>query len=66
MNYQPTPTAAASVRLAALKRRPARITITISAALFDQLVSLSDQQGRSLSNLAAFLLERAAADHPTK
>lgn len=66
MDYQPITTAPLSVRLAALKRKPVRITITVSAALFETLQTRSDEEGRSLSNLAAFLLERAASDHPTK
>jgi hypothetical protein len=67
MDYQPpTTTAPLSVCLTALKRKPVRITITVSAALFERLQTRSDEEGRSLSNLAAFLLERVAADHPTK
>ena len=42
------------------RRRPQRITITISWSLYQQLLSRSDGEGRSLSNLAAHLLETAA------
>ena len=42
-------------------RRPQRITITISWALHQWLLDRSDQEGRSLSNLAAHLLESARA-----
>lgn len=42
-------------------RHPQRITITISWATREQLLERSDEQGRSLSNLAAFLLERSLA-----
>lgn len=45
-------------RAAAARRHPQRITITISWATHEQLLARSDDQGRSLSNLAAFLLER--------
>lgn len=38
-------------------KKPQRITITLPYATYDQLVQRSDQEGRSLSNLAAFLLE---------
>jgi len=36
---------------------PVRITITVSHALYDYLGQRSQEEGRSLSNLAAFLLE---------
>lgn len=38
-------------------RAPRRISITIPHAVYDHLLSVSDQQGRSLSNYAAHLLE---------
>ena len=38
-------------------KKPQRITITLPYATYEQLVQRSDQEGRSLSNLAAFLLE---------
>ena len=38
-------------------RSPRRITITIANAAYERLLERSDQEGRSLSNLAAFLLE---------
>ena len=41
-------------------RRPLRITITVSWSVYQALVTSSDQQGRSLSNLAAYWLERQA------
>jgi hypothetical protein len=41
-------------------RKPQRITITVSWSVFEALQSASDQQGRSLSNLAAYWLERQA------
>ncbi len=42
-----------------LQRKPHRITITISDHVYQLLLGGSDVQGRSLSNLAAFLLENA-------
>jgi hypothetical protein len=39
-------------------RKPKRITITIPQSVFERLEQLSYEDGRSLSNLAAFLLER--------
>jgi hypothetical protein len=42
-----------------LQRIPHRITITISDHVYQRLLVSSDVQGRSLSNLAAFLLENA-------
>ncbi len=38
-------------------RKPRRLTITVSHHVFEALVEISDQQGRSISNYAAFLLE---------
>ena len=43
-------------------RHPMRITITVSHALYDYLGQRSHQEGRSLSNLAAFLLENRAEE----
>ena len=40
-------------------RRPKRITITVSYAVAEHLCNISDEQGRSTSNLAAHLLEVA-------
>lgn len=38
-------------------RSPRRISITVSHATYERLVKRSDSEGRSLSNLAAYLLE---------
>ena len=38
-------------------RKPRRLTITVSQHVMEQLLHYSDQQGRSLSNYAAYLLE---------
>jgi hypothetical protein len=40
-----------------LFRRPVRVSITVPHHIHAALLSRSDQEGRSLSNLAAFLLE---------
>jgi hypothetical protein len=39
--------------------KPRRITVTIPSKLHQELVDRSDREGRSLSNLVAFLLETA-------
>ena len=41
---------------------PRRITVTIPSKLHHALVDRSDREGRSLSNLVAFLLETALAE----
>jgi hypothetical protein len=46
-------------RVAVAKRRPQRITITVPFALHQRLIDQADNQGRSTSNLAAVLLEKA-------
>ena len=40
-----------------LRRVPRRLSITVSLHLFLRLQELADQQGRSTSNLCAYLLE---------
>ena len=41
-------------------RKPQRITITVSWSVYQSLIATSDHQGRSLSNTAAYWLERQA------
>lgn len=48
--------------LSLASRRPQRLTITVSYHVADHLVQQSFDQGRSISNLAAYLLERAITD----
>ncbi|KEF43404.1 MAG: hypothetical protein ER33_01280 [Cyanobium sp. CACIAM 14] len=48
-----------SARSAEVFRSPQRVTITIPYATYQQLLERSDRQGRSMSNLAAYLLESA-------
>lgn len=45
-----------------LFRKPQRITITLPYAVYQALVDWSDFEGRSLSNLAATLLEKSIAN----
>lgn len=40
-------------------RKPVRITITVPHSTHQALAERSDQEGRSLSNLAAFMLENS-------
>jgi hypothetical protein len=42
-------------------RRPVRVTITVPHHTHEALLTRSDIEGRSLSNLAAYLLESALA-----
>jgi CopG-like RHH_1 or ribbon-helix-helix domain, RHH_5 len=43
-------------------RSPRRVTITLPFATYQDLQERADDEGRSLSNLAAFLLESALSD----
>lgn len=47
------------IDLTYIKRCTHRITITIPHNVYNQLMDLSDKQGRSASNLCAFLLENS-------
>lgn len=40
-------------------KQPRRLSITVNERLYQRLLQRSNQQGRSLSNYAAFLLENA-------
>ncbi|MFM7171183.1 MAG: ribbon-helix-helix domain-containing protein [Cyanobium sp.] len=40
-------------------RKPVRVTITLPHNIYMHLKHRSDEEGRSLSNLAAFLLEKS-------
>ena len=40
------------------QRRSQRIAVTVTHSVFQRLVHHSNQQGRSISNLAAYLIER--------
>ena len=39
---------------------PVRITITVSESVYDYLGQRSQEEGRSMSNLATFILENTA------
>jgi hypothetical protein len=43
-------------------RAPRRISITLPMQPYEQLQKRSDWEGRSLSNLAAYLLEKALTE----
>ena len=45
--------------MATVFRKPRRLTITVSQYVMERLLHRSYEQGRSLSNYAAFLLESA-------
>lgn len=47
-------------------RRPRRLSVTISDSTYRELLRRSDDQGRSASNLAAFLLERGLQDFESR
>jgi len=40
-------------------RKPVRVTVTLPHNIYLHLKTRSDEEGRSLSNLAAFLLEKS-------
>jgi len=44
------------------KRAPQRLTITMSWAAFERLTQRAQQEGRSMSNLGAWLIERSLCD----
>lgn len=44
--------------LANLKRTPQRISATVPFTVYERLAVASNRQGRSISNLCAFLIER--------
>ena len=46
-------------RLRILQRQPRRISITLSYHVHESLLQRSEEEGRSMSNLCAFLLEDA-------
>jgi hypothetical protein len=51
------PTLTTSERLRIMQRQPRRISITVSYQVFQTLLNRSEAEGRSMSNLCAFLLE---------
>jgi hypothetical protein len=51
-----TPSRATAAEL--LRRKPRRVTVTISWQTYQRLQERADLEGRSFSNLASYLLER--------
>lgn len=51
-------------RIAIAKRSPVRVTITINHGTHERLITISTAQGRSVSNLCAFLLEASLEKTP--
>ncbi|MEB3265522.1 MAG: hypothetical protein VKN13_02795 [Cyanobacteriota bacterium] len=49
-------------RIRMMQRQPRRISITLSYHVHEALLSRSEEEGRSVSNLCAFLLEDALRD----
>lgn len=41
-----------------MQRRSQRIAVTVAHGVFQRLAQVSTEQGRSISNLAAYLIER--------
>ena len=58
---QPTNTPKTNLKPFACFRSPVRISITIPYGTYEHLIHRSDEEGRSLSNLSAFLLECAVS-----
>jgi macrodomain Ter protein organizer (MatP/YcbG family) len=53
-------------RLHILQRQPRRISITLSYHVHEALLTRSEEEGRSVSNLCAYLLEDALRNgHPS-
>ena len=53
-----------TLRMELLTRAPRRLSITISDVIFKKINDLADHEGRSTSNLCAYLLEAAVRDIP--
>lgn len=53
-----------AVQVSPAFRAPRRITITVPYGAYQRLLERSELEGRSLSNLAAFLLENAMGRQP--
>jgi hypothetical protein len=49
-------------KLRIIQRQPRRISITLSYNVHEALIKRSDEEGRSVSNLCAFLLEDGLKD----
>ena len=45
-------------------RKPQRLTITVSWVVFERLAKRATHEGRSMSNLSSYILERHLCDNP--
>ena len=45
-------------------RKPQRLTITVSWVVFERLAKRANHEGRSMSNLSSYILERHLCDDP--
>lgn len=45
-------------------RTPKRLTITVSWVVFERLAVRAQEEGRSMSNLSSYILERYLCDAP--
>lgn len=45
-------------------RTPKRLTITVSWVVFERLAVRAQEEGRSMSNLSSYILERYLCDDP--
>lgn len=57
--FYPQSEVSAPTSMEMLRRRPTRATVTLPWSLNQKLVRRADEEGRSLSNLIAMLLERS-------
>jgi metal-responsive CopG/Arc/MetJ family transcriptional regulator len=49
-----------------LQRSTKRASVSLPESVFEELQAIADEQGRSLSNLVAFLVESSLARKETK
>lgn len=54
---------AAASRLQLMKRKRQRATISLPQGVLEDLLAIADEDGRSLSNLIAFMVERRLEDY---
>lgn len=47
-----------SIKAISTRKTSTRFTVTVPGGVFDALVSRSSEEGRSISNLAAYLIEQ--------
>jgi hypothetical protein len=53
----------AATRLQLLQRKTQRATITLPQSVLEDLLAIADQDGRSLSNLIAYMVETRLEDY---